>query len=482
MSDKETEVPEDKSNPSRRTMLKVAAGTIAGLAVGVAAGYGGATLLGKGGSTGATTTTTGGTGSGTPIVVQQLAGQGAQYVQYAATLYNKQHPNVNVTVNAIPEATMNAAAISAVNANSADIIYDSTLPAFNAQIVDAGHALQLDNYVANYGWDKATLPTFTSYGNVNGHWYWVTVGTIYYGNIYWNVDWFTKNNVAPPTNHANLLAAAAALKKAGLKPMAHGYNTQPEWFMNTFSDWTMNALSVADYTKLWTSYGPKLKTSDFANRPIKFTDSVMMPMWQELATWRDQVLVDGVVQMTDATAVQLFSSQQAGMYAIGSWGAAALEQPVGTAFKYSFTPIANASPTAPNGGGPPRIVSFPLPFFILNTTKSPDICADFLNFMLSSAVQQYIFTQIGPFPIIPLGSAITTDPYLQLSLQNSASVNGLPSLAAAIATELHDEFETQIAAVLSNSATPAQAAQAIETLAIQVNQTGGSASTTATTS
>ena len=269
MSDKETEVPEqDKNDPSRRTMMKVVAGTVVGLAVGVAAGYGGATLLGKGGSTGTTTTTTGGAGSGTPVVLQTLAGQGAQYAQYAATLYNKQHPNVNVTVNAIPEATMNASAISAVNANSADIIYDSTLPAFNAQIVGAGHALQLDNYVANYGWDKATLPTFTSYGNVNGHWYWVTVGTIYYGNIYWNQDLFTKMNLQPPTNHANLLAVRTALKSAGLKPMAHGYNTQPEWFMNTFSDWTMNALSVADYTKLWTSYGPDLKTSNFANRPI----------------------------------------------------------------------------------------------------------------------------------------------------------------------------------------------------------------------
>jgi len=459
-------------------MLKVAAGTIAGLAVGVAAGYGGATLLGKGSTATTATTTTG--GAGIPIVVQQLAGQGAQYVQHAATLYNMQHPNVNVTVNAIPEATMNAAAISAVNSNSADIIYDSTLPAFNAQIVGAGHALQLDNYVTAYGWDTATLPTFTSYGKVNGHWYWVTVGTIYYGNVYWNVDLFTKNNIQPPTNHDNLLAAASALKKLGLKPMAHGYNTQPEWFMNTFSDWTMNLLSADDYTTLWTYYGPKLKTSDFANRPIKFTDSKIMPMWQELATWRDSVLVDGVVQMTDQTAVQLFSSQQAGMYAIGSWGAAALEQPVGTAFKYSFTPIANVAPNAPAGGGPPRIVTFPLPFFVLNTTKNPDICADFLNFMLSSAVQQYIFTQIGPFPIIPLGSAITSDPYLQLSLQNSASVNGLPSLAAAIATELHDEFETQIGAVLSNSATPTQAAQAIENLAIQVNQTGGA--TTSSTS
>jgi ABC-type glycerol-3-phosphate transport system substrate-binding protein len=227
MSDKETEVPEqDKNNPSRRTMLKVAAGTVVGLAVGVAAGYGGASLLGKGGgSAGTTATTSGGAGNATPIVVQQLAGQGAQYVQYAAGLYNKQHPNVNVTVNAIPEATMNAASISAVDSNSADIIYNSTLPAFNAQIVGAGHALQLDNYVANYGWDKATLPTFTSYGNVNGHWYWVTVGTIYYGNVYWNVDWFTKNNIAPPTNHDNLLAAAAALKSPGMKPMAHGYNT-----------------------------------------------------------------------------------------------------------------------------------------------------------------------------------------------------------------------------------------------------------------
>ncbi len=470
----------------------VAGLAVAGLAVGGAAGYligsSGASSNGQtqtvtktvtGGGGGSTVTqtvtntiTASGGGGVTQITAQTLAGLSAQYLQYAADAYGKQHPNVKVNVLAIPEANMNASSIAAVaTAPPPDIIYNSTLPAFNAQIVDPGYALQLDSYVDAYQWKQGTTGTFTAYGNVSGHWYWVTVGTIYYGNVYFNVDLFKSKNIAPPTDQASFFAAAAALKAEKLLPLVHGYQTQPEWFMNTFSDFLMNHISSDDYHTLWTSYGPDLKTSKFASRPIKMTDQPVLDIWNLLADLRDKVLAPGVSTMSDQTAVSLFSSQQAGMYAIGSWGAAALEKPINDAFKYSFVPISQVGPPT-TGGGSLRIVTFPLPYFVVKNTKSPDLCADFLNFVLSSPIQQYIFTQIGPFPIIPLGPAITADPYLQLSLNYSGQLDGRPSLAAAIATELHDPFESAISGVLSGATTPADAADSIETLAKQVNATG----------
>jgi len=84
----------------------------------------------------------------------------------------------------------------------------------------------------------------------------------------------------------------------------------------------------------------------------------------------------------------------------------------------------------------------------------------------------------GDYPIIPLGPSITTDPYLQRSLQLNGSLTGVPSLAAAVDTALHNPIEAAIGAVLSGAQTPAQAAASVESLAVQLNAQGPSATST----
>jgi ABC-type glycerol-3-phosphate transport system substrate-binding protein len=226
-----------------------------------------------------------------------------------------------------------------------------------------------------------------------------------------------------------------------------------------------------------------------------------MDIWNELQKLGQNVLASGVTTMSDATAISLFASQKAGMYAVGSWGAQTLEAPVGgvtsstvssngsetvlsstqsgtSGFTYAFTPWGYFTPGFASDAGPNtsvRIVTFPTPYFVHYKTKYPALCADFLDSMLSSQIQEVYFTQFGDFPIIPLGTAITPDKYLQQSLTWSNQLAGRPSLAATVDTALHDPIENAIGAILSGQQTPSAAAQSVEQLAIQLNQTGPTA-------
>jgi hypothetical protein len=496
----------------------VAGAAVAGLVIGAAGGYvahsssssspqtvTSTTTVGSGaGSTETVTSTVTSTatasgGSGNPyagtIVVQTLAGGGDAWAKYVAGLYNTSHPGANVSTQPIPECNMNAYSITAVqNGPPPDIIYNSTLPAFNAQIVTPGYALELDNYVTQYGWAQETLGTFQAYGYVNNHWYWFTEGSIYYGNLYYNVDLFQKMNIAPPTDMASLLAAGAALNTANIYPVAHGYQTQPEWFMNTFSDWLMNHIPIAEYTQFSTDYGAGLYSSSFANRQLKFTDQPVMDVWNYLQTVGQKLLAPGTTTMTDGTAQGLFANGQAGMYWVGSWGAGVLEGIVGSKFTYDFAPLplftpgfANTTTTPPN---PLYVVGFPLPYFVHYKTKYPALAADYLNTMLSPLAQIANFNGVpngaggvaactgGDYPIIPLGPSIASDPYLQKSLQLNSSLTGVPSLAAAVDTALHNPIEQAIGGVLAGSLTPSAAAAQVEQLAVQLNSSGPPTSTT----
>jgi hypothetical protein len=509
------------SKVSRRKAVgtgAVVGAAVAGLVIGVAGGYFAGSSSSSGSTTTSTTTTTvmeGGSGTATVtstvndtttvtstvgsgsgsnplvgnVVVQTLAGGGDEWAGWVAKNYNAVHPGANVTTSPIPQCNMNAYSITAVQSGPPpDVVYNSTLPAFNAQIVTPGYALQLDPYVTAYDWANETLGTFSAYGYVNNHWYWFTEGSIYYGNIYYNEDLFTKLNIAPPTSQATLAAAATALTAAGIYPVAHGYQTQPEWFMNTFSDWLMNHVSISDYTAFSTNYGAGLYSPSFASRNLTFESPAVMDIWNYLETVGSKYLAPGSVTMSDGTASGLFAAEKTGMYWIGSWGAGVLESIVNGAFTYGIEPLSLVTPgfynTATTPPNPLYIVGFPLPYFVLHNTKNPALVADYLNAMLAPGAQIANFSGVptatggtspctgGDFPIIPLGSSIATDPYLQRSLDLNASLTGVPSLAAAVDTALHNPIETAIGAVLSGSQTPAQAAASVEQLAIQLNQTG----------
>jgi raffinose/stachyose/melibiose transport system substrate-binding protein len=466
---------------SRRTAISAGATAgiagVVGLAVGGAAGY----LAGNSGKSATTSTSSGQVpafwGEPQSITVQTLSNTNtASILAYCTKVYEASHPGVTINPDLIAEADMNADVISALpSAPPPDVFYNSTLPAFNAQAVATGDALVLDPWVTAYGWDTETNAWNTYL--VNGHSYWFYYSYIYFGNLYYNADLFTKLGITVPadiqTNPTELYAIGNQLTKAGVLPLVHGYATQPEWFLNTFSDWTMNQLTVPQFQQLSTSYGTDLYTSNFAGRPITLTDSTMAPMWQMVADWRDNMFTQDITTLTDSTAVSLFASEKAGMYMVGSWGVGDLAPPT-TTFNYDFFPL--TSPV-PNGGGNKRMVLFGSTYFVTSKTKSPNLVADFLNTFLTPNAQAESLNTQGLYPGIALGTSVITNPSIAQSVAQASTLDYQFSLAGSVATQMHNPFEAALASILSSQATPTQAATTLENFAIQQNQTGAQSST-----
>jgi maltose-binding protein MalE len=284
------------------------------------------------------------------------------------------------------------------------------------------------------------------------------------------MDMFQKYGIeAPPKTLSDLDNIAATLTKNGVTPMVHGYQTEPGWFVNVITDWLLNSMTPADYQTFWTAYGPDLKTSNFGSRAIKWTDDQIVSAFQIAQDWGKNILAQGTVSMTDAAAVSAFTGQTAGMYMVGSWGATGLEQPVGSSFKYGFWPI-TSPPT--NGGGKQRMVLFAQTYVVMAKTKSPNLCADYLNEFFSVPSQLEFLNTQGLFPAIPLSGSVVSDPILQNLLNVANNLDYGYSLYGSVATELQQPLENAIASVLTGQATPAQACQTMENTAVSVNQRG----------
>jgi len=468
----------------RRTFLNyaitaVATGVIVGTATYLATPKGGVgTVTAPGATTtvtapGATTTVTAPGAGMKGITVAALAGGLTDMSTEIAKYYMNLNPGVKINVEGFPEATMNAETIARLpTAPPPDILYNSTLPSMNEKIVKPGYALCVDEYYEKYGWDKVN-PTAERF-KVDEHYYWIPFGYIYYGNIYYNKTMFEEKGFEVPKTMDELYKICDTLKKQDILPMVLGYQSQPEWFFNHFSVWVMNAMTPDEFKDLWTYYGPKLKTEEFKNRPIKLTDDIIVNQLKLVAEWRDKVFAPGLTSMTSENAVSLFASGKAAMLTWGCWigyvwEASGKEEK----FKLGWFPILAPTPRgALRPGRTQRMCLYALPFFIVKKTKYPDLCADFLNtFMTNPYVQStFIVNKMGWLPGVPLAEALIENSHVASVIKAYATQFDYDySLAAALAAELHDPFQAELGAILSGSSTPEESAKRLEEQAKRIS-------------
>ena len=167
--------------------------------------------------------------------------------------------------------------------------------------------------------------------------------------------------------------------------------------------------------------------------------------------------------------MSLFSSGKAAFYMMNAEIATTAEGPVAGSFEYGMFPC--PAPPTVGGDGTIRQVGFILPYFVRNDTKYPDLCADFLNWMLTAPCQEWGMTFGGWLPSTPMASWLT-DKYALQAANIGTLIEYAPSLSATIDPALVTPVVNGLGSILTGATTAAQVTQSIETAAEAASTAG----------
>ncbi|MCI9888663.1 extracellular solute-binding protein [Micrococcales bacterium 31B] len=249
--------------------------------------------------------------------------------------------------------------------NGPDIYWYWEGSGLGGELVGAEMSLELTAQYERFGWVErftpASLAGITQYGGYHG-----VPWTLQGEGIYYNKTLFAKAGVtAAPTTYDELVAAADALKAAGITPIEFGGTVN--WHVMRLLDCLIEMRCGAELAdRLTTGDG------DWAREPL------VTEAFADLERWGANYLNPGYMGISDSDASQLFFTGRAAMALEGTWF--------------------NAQVTS-NGLDPAEIGIFPFPtgtdrlygfgeaFYINAQSRQPDAAALFLDFITSDAGQ-----------------------------------------------------------------------------------------------
>ena len=323
--------------------------------------------------------------------------------------FKKAHPELNVKFQLKTFEVMNNTGAQILNSNAAPDVTEYNKGNGTAGLASkAGLLTDLAPYSKKYNWN---LPSSVSlYGQYDkglmgtGKFY----GVPSYGeyvSVFYNKDLFAANGVKIPKTMAELEAAMAKFKAAGVTPLTMGGGGY-QVVHNVY------ALAVSRANQAWINSfqlfkGKPIDATKDAN--IKWAASKLVS-WQKAGYLPDNV--SGV--KVDEEAVPLFQSGKAAMMIAGSWLDGDNQTKV-TTFKYGKFALPGTLSVGSAGN-----------LFVIPTkSKNKDLAAEFINLVLSKKYQNYL-GNAGGLPLFADAASIanpaailTATPFTQIVKKNA---------------------------------------------------------------
>lgn len=233
------------------------------------------------------------------------------------------------------------------------------------ELVGVGMSRDLTDYYEQYGWqDRFTGPSLagiTQYGGFHG-----VPWTLQGEGIYYNTELFDRAGITtPPQTYEELVAAAEALRGAGITPIEFGGTVN--WHVMRLLDCLIETTCGAELADELTTGG-----GDWSAEPA------VTEAFAELKHWGEAYLNPGYMGISNDDASQLFFTGEAAMALEGMWFNAQLASAGMDAATVGVIPF----PTGTN-----RLYGFGEAFYISENTDKPDLCAAFLDFLTSEEGQ-----------------------------------------------------------------------------------------------
>lgn len=338
----------------------------------------------------------------------------------ALTEFKKLHPDVKVNFQRKTWDQIQKAGISILQSNAAPDLSEWNKGNATAGLAAKGKLLtDLTPYMKKYGWNKQLGSSVLLYGQYtpaglmgSGKQYGISVYGEYV-SVFYNKDIFAKNGIAVPTTNAELEAAMAKLKAAGVQPMVLGGKD----YMNVHM---LYSLALQDADQAWVK-----SFQLFQGTPVSF--DVNSKQWgraakQAVAWNKAGYFGENVAGTTPDDAVQAFEQGKAAMLIGGSWLDAGINDVItkAGAFKYGKFLV----PGLVKGKGL-TVGSAGNLWVIPTKSKQKDLAAEFINLTLTKKYQNYLANKGGLALLADAAAvknpaaAITVPPFTQAVKANA---------------------------------------------------------------
>jgi raffinose/stachyose/melibiose transport system substrate-binding protein len=331
---------------------------------------------------------------------QPLMGVWAQ----VAAAYHAAHPNVTFSINPLQSEQFKTKMPLALKSNNPPDIFQQWGGGQEATQLTSGKLTNLGPYVTN--WISDLGPAAAGW-QVNGQQYGVPYDQHVVG-FWYRKDLFARAGIsAPPTTLAELESDDAKLKAKGIAPISVGSKDQwPDAFW-----WEYFAVRECSTSVL-----------QQAIKSVNMTAPCFTKATSDLTAFMKtnpfQNAFNGTPAQTGAgSSAGLLANGKAAMELQGDWQTSVV--PALTSSKNIISQLGwFPFPSVPGGQGDPKTVLGGGDGFSCTTSAPEPACADFLQYVDSTAVQEKLVTQgnIG-LPANRTAESVVTDPALQAVAQ-----------------------------------------------------------------
>ncbi|RWZ58469.1 extracellular solute-binding protein [Labedella populi] len=331
-------------------------------------------------------------------------GPGQEFWDQTIADFEEENPGVTIEAQAIQNEDLDGKLQTALNSGDAPDIFLQRGGGKMAAMVAAGQLMDLTDKLS----DDATseIPEGSFSANSLDDEIWAMPVAVLPGGIFYSQDLFDEAGIAEaPTTIDELDSAVSALKDSGVQPVALGakdaWPAAHWYYFFALRECSQDALAEAADTmsfedECWVRAGEDLEA------------------FAETEPFNDGFLTTAAQQGAGSSA-GLLANHQAGMELMGAWNPGVIasltpdEKPLPDLAWFPF-------PEIEGGDGGEGAIMGGVDGYSCSASAPPE-CADFLNYLATSEVQENYYAAFNAPPVNTVAQEAVTEPYLQQILE-----------------------------------------------------------------
>jgi len=328
-------------------------------------------------------------------------GDGKAFWEKTVADFEKTHPNVKITIQAVQNEELDGKLQTALNSGSAPDIFLQRGGGKMAAMVDAGQIMDITNSITAASKQAIPAGSFKA-EELNGKTYAMPVATLP-GGIFYSKDLFAKAGITEnPKTIEDLNAAVAKLKAAGIAPIALG--AKDAWPAAHWFYWFALRECSAD-------------AMNKAASAKTFDDPCWLKAGQDLQTFSattpyNKGFLTTTAQQGAGSSAGLVANHKAAGELMGAWDPGVIasltpnQKPLPDLGWFPF-------PSVSGGHGDTAAIMGGIDGYSCSAQAPKPACTDFLNYIATTPVQEAYYKAFNAPPVNTEAQAVVTEPYLK---------------------------------------------------------------------